>query len=136
RVGARGLRAERGRDAVAHRAEAAGGDERAWLVTLDVLHRPHLVLADAGRPDDVAATGGQLLERLEHALRLQQRTVLAVAEGELLAPGRDLRQPRLGPPGLDLDDARELGEHRLQRADDRDVGAPDLRDLRRVDVEV
>src|ERR671936_295620 len=48
RVRARGLGADRGRDPVPHRAEAARGDERAGAVAEEVLHRPHLVLSDAG----------------------------------------------------------------------------------------
>ena len=59
RVRPRRLRADRGRHAVAHRPEAARGDERARPVAEQVLHRPHLVLADAGRPDDVVALGGE-----------------------------------------------------------------------------
>ena len=105
----------------------------------EVLHRPHLVLPDAGRDDHVGA-GGEALEPLEHALRLQPPAVLAVAERELLAPGADLVEPglgrrhALGPVARDL--GRERRERRLERADDRDVRAAQLRDLGRVDVEV
>ena len=141
RVRARGLRADGGRNPVAHRAEAARGDEAARAVAEQVLHRPHLVLADPGRPDHVVAPGRQRLQRLEHALRLQQVALLAVAERELLAPGGELGEPG---PGLGADTLcfqrlerlRELGEDLLQRPDDRDVRVPQLPDLGGVDVEV
>src|SRR5439155_1760269 len=61
-VGPRRLRSDRGRDAVAHRAQAAAGDERARPVAEEVLHRPHLMLADAGRPDDVVTAGRERLQ--------------------------------------------------------------------------
>ena len=139
-VRSRRLRADRGRDAVAHRPEPARGDERARPVAEQVLHRPHLVLADAGRPDHVVAAGGQLLQRLEHPLRLQLAAV-AVAQRELLAPAFEPAQPGLRARGV----ARraqpahlggEVGQDLLQRPDHRDVGAAQLVDLGRVDVEV
>src|SRR5439155_11344319 len=79
RIGARGLRADRGRKAVAHRAEPARGDERARLVADEVLHRPHLVLADAGRPDDVlGALRGEVAQALDDRLRLEHALGLTV----------------------------------------------------------
>ena len=53
--------------AEAHRPEAAGVDPAARLVEVEVLRGPHLVLADVGGDDRVAAGG--LVERLDHALR-------------------------------------------------------------------
>ena len=87
RLGSRRLRADRGRDPVAHRPEPARGDERARPLGEDVLHRPHLVLADAGRDDHVVA-GGQRLELSITRLRLEQSSLVAVAERELVAPAR------------------------------------------------
>ena len=49
--------AHRGGQPVAHRAETAGGDERARLVVMVVLRLPHLVLADVGHDDRVALGG-------------------------------------------------------------------------------
>ena len=138
RVRTRRLGADRRRQAVAHRAEAAGGNEGARPVAAQVLHRPHLVLADAGRPHDVVAARGQIVQRLEHELRLEHVSVASVAKRVRVAPLRDLPQPRLGaarPQGL-AQKAPELGEHRLQRSDDGNVGVADLRDLGGVDVEV
>ena len=63
----------------------------------DVLHRPHLVLADAGRDDHVGA-GGEALQRLDDLLRLEPLVALAVAERELLAPRADLLEPGLRAP--------------------------------------
>jgi len=73
------------------------------------------VLADSGRPDDVVASGGQLLQGLEHLLRFQQVAVRAVAKRELLAPRCDLLQPgfRAGLDSLLGEVLRELREHRL-----------------------
>ena len=93
------------------------------------MHRPHLVLADPGRPDHVVAPARLRLQRLEHALRLQKVALVAVAERELLAPVGELGEPGAGL-GLDaillqrLERARELGEDLLQRPDDRDVRVP------------
>ena len=42
--------------------------QRRGLVEVEVLRRPHLVLADVGGEDRVAA--GRLVERLDHVLRL------------------------------------------------------------------
>src|SRR4029079_734605 len=91
RVRARRLGADRGRHAVAHRAEATRGDEAARRVADQVLHRPHLVLADACRPDHVVAPRGEVAERLEDALRLQLAAV-PVAERELVAPRLQLAE--------------------------------------------
>src|SRR6478672_146027 len=138
RVGARRLRADRGRDAVAHRPQAARRDERARALALDVLHRPHLVLPDACRPDEVVAAGGHVAERLDRRLRLQDAGFARVAERERLAPGLDLPQPRL-VRDLCVDGRErlaEIGEGDLERADDRDLRVADLPDLCCVDVEV
>ena len=72
---------------------------------------------------------------------LSRSPLVAVAERELLAPGGELAQPRLGPGygARTVECAqlvREVGEHLLQRPDDRDVRLAELRDLGGVDVEV
>src|SRR5436305_2081292 len=79
-------RADRRREPVAHRPEPARRDERPRTLAMEVLHRPHLVLADAGRPDHVVATARQRLEGLHQALRLDQAVLAPVAERELFAP--------------------------------------------------
>ena len=140
-IGPRGLRPDCGRNAVAHRPEAAGGDEGARLLALDVLHRPHLVLADTGRPDVVAlALRGQVAEPLDHRLRLEDAVGLAVLVRVERSPFLDLRVPGgavgalLGLERLHV--AGELRQRELERADDRDVGRADLPHLGGVDVEV
>ena len=67
--GLRDRRAHRGGQAEAHRAQAARLDPAPRLGEVEVLRRPHLVLADVGREDAVALVRG-LVERLDEELRL------------------------------------------------------------------
>ena len=60
----RDLHAERRRQAVAHRAEAARGHPAVRLLETEELRRPHLVLADLGGDVGVAILG-QLVEPLD-----------------------------------------------------------------------
>ena len=138
RVRACGLGPDRRGNAVAHRAEPSRGDERARAVAQQVLHRPHLVLADAGRPDDVVARGRQALQRLEHRLWLHLVAALAVAKRRILAPAAQLSEPwlRRVRAGELAQVAAELRQHALQRPDDGNVGVAELVDLCRVDVEM
>ena len=135
------LRADRGRHAVAHRAEAARGDERARLVADGVLHRPHLMLANAGRPDHVLRPlGGDVAQRLEHGLWLQHAFGAPVLVGIEPAPLLERRVPRGAVDRLRILErlqlVRQVGERELERPDDRDLGVPDLPHLGGVDVEV
>ncbi len=57
RIGMRHLHADRGRQPIAHRAEATGGHPAVRLLELEVLRRPHLVLADFRGDVDVAILG-------------------------------------------------------------------------------
>ncbi len=66
RLGVRKLRADGGRQAITHRAEAAGRHPAVRLLEVDELGRPHLVLADLGRDVGVAVLG-QLVETLDQA---------------------------------------------------------------------
>ena len=84
-VGLRELRADGGREAVAHRAGAARRQPVAVLGGAAELRRPHLVLADVGGEDAVAPA--QRVEPIEHVLRAQA-ALLGVLERELLAPAR------------------------------------------------
>ena len=52
--GQRDLRADGGGQREAHRAQAAGGDQRARAVVLVILRLPHLVLAHVGDDDGFA----------------------------------------------------------------------------------
>ena len=98
RVRPRRLRADRGRDAVAHRPEAARGDERARPVAAARYCIAHIwcwptpvVQTTSSRP------AVSSLQRLEHRLRLQQLAVRSrVAERELArATPRSGCEPRL-----------------------------------------
>ena len=93
RVGTRSLRADRCRDAVAHRPEPARRDERARPVADQVLHRPHLMLPDAGRPDHVVAVAGEVAQRLDDGLRLEHAVGTRVAVRETGTPILELAQP-------------------------------------------
>ena len=64
-IGADG--ADGGRKAEAHGAETAGGDEAARMAHLQILGGEHLVVADAGRDEDVL---GQTPVEQIHRLRL------------------------------------------------------------------
>ena len=94
RIRMRELHADRGRQSVAHGAEAARGHPAVRLLEMVELRRPHLMLADFGRDVGVAVLG-QLVEPLDGVLRLDD--LVRVAEGEriLRPPGSDLL-----PPGL------------------------------------
>ena len=139
RLGPAELGAERGREAEAHRAEPARGDEAAAAVDVQPLRGPHLVLADARRPDRVAV-GEQVAQPLDHVLGLE-RAGAAVAVRVLELPLLDLLEPRavvhdrVGLAQL-RDRLRELGQHLAQLAHDRHVGVAVLGDLGRVDVHV
>jgi hypothetical protein len=67
--GMRGLHADRGRQAIAHRAEAAGRHPAVRLLEVVELGRPHLVLADFGGDVDVAVLR-ELIQPLDRVLRL------------------------------------------------------------------
>ena len=77
--GMRELHADRGRQAVAHGAEAARGHPAVRLLEVVELRRPHLVLADFGGDVGVAVLG-QLVEPLDRVLRLDQLVRVAVGE--------------------------------------------------------
>ena len=74
-VGAGELRADGGGQAEAHGAEAAGVEPQARLVEADELGGPHLVLADVGGDDGLAA--GEAVDLGHQVLRLD----LGVAGG-------------------------------------------------------
>jgi len=83
-LGAPYLRPDRGRKAVPHRAQTAGGEPRPWAVHLPVLRRPHLVLADIRRHDGLALR--HLVDALDDELRLQVLTRPRAVEGVVSLP--------------------------------------------------
>ena len=86
------LHAHRRRQAEAHGAEAAGVDPAPRLVELVELRRPHLVLADVGGDERLAL--GDLVQLLQHELRLDDLRLAVVLQAVLRAPLLDLLPPR------------------------------------------
>ena len=72
----RELRADRRRQAEAHRAHAARGEPQPRLAEIEVLRGPHLVLADAGGDDRLALR--EAVDLLDHVVRLDQLAVAVV----------------------------------------------------------
>ena len=108
---------------------------------MQVLHRPHLVLADARRPDDVARPAVSSWSVSRTSCGFSASPLDAVAERELVPPVGELAQPRLGTgqSARRVECAQlacEVGEHLLERADHGDVRLAELSDLCGVDVEV
>ncbi len=132
------LRAHRGRQAEAHRAQTARVDPPPRRGEVVVLRRPHLMLADVRADDRVAA--GRLTQRLDHVLRLDLGVgAVLVAERMALAPQTDPRPPLLQARRVGFERA-VLGSQPRQDVgrvtDDRDVGRYVLGDLGWVDVDV
>ena len=130
--------AHRRRQAEAHRAEAARVDPAPRLGEVEVLRGPHLVLADVGGEDAVAA--GRLVERLDHVLRLDLgvRSPRSAAGAARASPRSAPTSPRgaRGRRPTARYSAVSRGRMLLRVADDRDVRRDVLGDLGRVDVDV
>src|SRR6185312_442362 len=90
-VALRELRADRGRQAEAHRAHRAGGEPMPWCAEIEILRRPHLVLADAGADDGAAL--GVAVDRLDHRARLDQRAGAIVVYGVQALARADVAGP-------------------------------------------
>ena len=74
----RELRADRGRQTKAHRAHAAGGQPESRFAVVEILRRPHLVLADAGRNDRFAFR--MFVDLLDDGIGLNQLAVAIVVQ--------------------------------------------------------
>mmetsp|Transcript_18425 Transcript_18425/g.57404 ORF Transcript_18425/g.57404 Transcript_18425/m.57404 type:complete len:356 (+) Transcript_18425:315-1382(+) len=97
RVRPRELRADGRGQAEAHRAERARRDDRARLRPAVKLRRHHLVIAHAGRDDDLLLERplGEVVHGLDHLLRLDDAVGrLGVAERVRRLPRRALLEPR------------------------------------------
>ena len=90
-IGTGHLRADGGGKAEAHGAESAGVDPEARLVEADQLRGPHLVLADVGSDDGLAA--GEAVDFVHQVLRLDFVFGAGAIVGMLVLPGADLRPP-------------------------------------------
>ena len=140
RIRMRELDTQRVRQADPHRAQAAGIDPAPRLVELVELRGPHLVLADVGGHVHVHVLG-QLVELLDHGLRLDDFRIAVVLQAIAASPCADLV-----PPGLDRRRVRpllargKLAVHFLQNfpdvADDGHVHAHALGDRGGIDVDV
>ena len=133
------LGAEGGGQAVAHGAEAAGGDEVARQAALPKLGGPDLMLADVGGHDGVLA--GVLLHLGDDVLR--RNLAVEVAAGEGMRPVRFLQLlapvlARSGVVGGQIlpGGSGEGGQRPAQVAFDLEIGLDDLAEFARVDVEV
>ena len=112
-----------------HRAETARRDEVPGLLDEQVLHRPHLVLADAGRADDVAPAV-TACSASNSGCGLRGRRSWRSGGGTRRASRRSAQPGRgRGSAGLALlrDLERELAEGLWQRPHNGDVGVAELR---------
>ncbi len=119
------LHAHRRGQAIAHRAEAAGGHPPVRLVEMEILRRPHLVLADLRRDEALAALG-ELLQPLESVLGLDDLGRVLVGERLARPPAVDLQPPGLERRLVDLSghvlpQPHHVLEHMGAVADDADV---------------
>ena len=71
RFGCANLRADGRRQAEAHGAHAARGEPQARAAEIEVLRRPHLMLADARGDDRLALR--ELVDLFDHVVRLDER---------------------------------------------------------------
>ena len=139
-LGMRDLHADRRRQPVAHRAQAARGHPAVRLLEMEVLGGPHLVLADLGGDVDVAASG-QFVKPANGVLRLDDRIGVAKIERPARAPVVD-RLPPLGERGrvglqrVGAPQPHHVLEHVRAVADDAEVDLDVLVDRGRIDVDV
>src|SRR5680860_941640 len=84
----RELHADRRGQAKTHGAQATGVDPAPWFIELVELRGPHLMLAHVGSDECIAAC--QLIELLQHILRLDDRRLVVVFEAVHRAPFLDL----------------------------------------------
>ncbi len=119
----------------AHGAEAAGGDERARVLVVEVLRLPHLVLAHVGDDDGVAA--GDAPEVVHDVRGVEVAgvgKVLDVADGGCALAGVDGLEP-CGTVAAG-DAGQQLLEHFAQIADQGHIDLDVLVDLGGVDLDV
>ena len=137
----RDLRADRSRETIAHRAEPAAGEPAVGAVEMEMLRRPHLVLADFSGDDRIAAAG-RVEQRLDRALRHDFGAILFLfgkVEAAGGAPAVDAAPPFAEVARL-ITLVAPRGDQRIERApgiaDDREVDGDDLVDRASVDVDV
>lgn len=120
-----------GGEAEAHGAGPSGGKPFPWGIGLIELGGPHLVLADVGGDDRIAA--GDLVEFVDDLLH-SQAALLAVGERVFLFPAIDFFKPRAGiEPGDAFVDLDKCG---FGIADDFDVRVDHLVHFGGVDIDM
>ena len=130
------LRADGGGQPVTHRAKAARGQPLVRPEEVEILRRPHLVLANLGA-DDRIGIAGQREQPLNRVLRGDHLVIARIGEALLRAPAID---PRL-PAGQVLRLARapcrdQLVKHHAAITDDRQIHRNGLVDAGPVDVDM
>src|SRR3546814_10149766 len=90
-VGIAQLRADGGREAIANRAKAHGGQPFVRRVEAEMLGRPHLVLADFGGDDDVLGRARRLVKLGDGLLRHDLFAAVGIGEAVARAPAVDPR---------------------------------------------
>ena len=130
------LRADRGGQAIAHRAKPAARQPAHRPLEPEMLRRPHLMLADLGRDDRVMRLAE--FEQASHGMLGHDDVgALDIIEAALRPPAGDV-----GPPWPVRREGRiaECHEQRLQNfatiARQRDLDGHDLADLAGVDVDM
>ncbi len=121
----RDLHADRGRQAIAHGAKAAGCHPPVGIFEPQILRRPHLVLAHFGR-DVAISVLGQRLKPFQRVLGLDRFGRGRIGEALLLTPAINLR-----PPGLHISrfrlgaarfpDLQHVFQYNANVADDRNI---------------
>ena len=140
RVGVGHLHTDGGRKAVAHRAKPTGCHPAVRVFEIQVLCRPHLVLAHFGR-DIAVVILGQRLKPRERVLRFDDLACLFKLQAVNIAPFLDLFPPFGNRVGVGLaaagfPDFQQVFQHMAHVTDDRNVDTDDLVDRRWVDVDV
>ncbi len=125
------LRPDRRGEAVSHRAEAAGGQERPGLVEPVVLRRPHLVLPHLCRHDGIRECRG---DGADHCRRRKAPVVGNVCQRVRLHPFGGLGEPRV--MGRPLQEREQVLQDHPRVAHDGDLHGDVARDGRGVDVDV
>ena len=119
--------------------QSSRGDHRTWVTPSEMLRRPHLMLTNTGRDDDIVLVRfGLSVQLLDDLLRLHLFTVLRLAldirERILLLPRFDILEP--GRALRVLNHGKESRQVRRDVAKNGDGRFDDLVDVFGLDLEV
>ena len=140
RVTMRKLNTDRGREAIAHGAQAARGHPAVRILEPEELRRPHLVLTHFGGDVTVHAFG-QCLKPLKRVLRFDGRAFLGIGEAADIAPLLNLGLPFgkpffVGHAATGFPDIQQILKHMGDIADDRNIDADHLVDRGWIDIDM